>query len=1424
MKRKWIVVPLSFACAFTAIAAAACSPETEDQDVVDYTFEDWSPEVGDPDEGFTIDGVLDEEVYSQKRWLRAVKMEKTDGNLDYDTAMAAIEDAATIGMTTHYGTEGMYVALEYKAAVGEQLYVNPDRSSTQNSIAELYLAMPQATDIEDKYVCEVDMQPDGSLVFKKNNWGGNWDNFATTYDIMAQLGVQTNGVVGEIVGEGEQRATQYSMELFIPWEYIDKIGGEGTADLIKAGDVRINLAPITSYNYQGTDGNVDRWWWMLGSQLDDGAWGNLNGWYHFDGDGLISYDIDIQIEGEGGSVMQRFGYDYAVANNSVTFLTKAEDGYALDTITVNGVDYSSQIVSIGSSYFTVPANLVTEDLVVEAKFIEYVAEEQPFKANIWLSTLGEKVAAPEGTTVSLTGSATYTDLPVTNGVLDAEIFPGSYTATVKVPDGKTYHSTTFMVRINSTGEETETVDLTFGWDAFTSMMFSTIAGVEIDDTHASDENGYIVNTQGNTVIASLNMTSGDSVFSATFTNAMASVNNRWGIDYLYDINGDAGVRVTVKVSSDAGFESKMVFQWYGENGDWNWGITNLNPIWTNVALENDLYTNDEYKNAFLSGDGIELTGIRNGNTLYYFAAIAGKPDSSVFCGSFELTGVYAEQEGTWTIDIADATTGHNIYFSYSEDAELIASRTEFSVTLPENTIGGTVSADKTTAGIGETITVSITPDTGYVINSVTVNGESVSVSGGKLELTYEDGTEIDIEVNFRLANAVEVNFNVPALVRLGENVSLNGKTVTFASATTQTMTIENGEIAAYLEPDTYTVTLNGYGSAVASLTVTIAEDGSTTIGGETSDTLTFVYDAFTANGIGGNEGAAIDDANANTDKYITATAGGRIWAVMNESSMNAVFTATFSSATSTNADAFRTVIYTFADKTAIIPLVKRASDSEIKVEWQGWAEFGLTNVHTVWNTKNYSGALNDAYNGDGIDFTMVRSGLTIYVFLSVHDKPETAVLYDTYTFDAKFASEAGYFGIGVGSDVPAGGKLYFSFSDSEQDVAAWVDKLYFSVNASNADGESDGAVEASSDKALLDGGTITITVKTDIGYTIDTLLVNGVDRAADLVNGTLTLSASDCPAGSRTITVVASYKTAVTVQVEATVTAMRLGKETVADGMQIRFVSSSEAQLTVQNGKVAGTLNVGETYTVTIVGGNFVPLTVTVAEDGTLNVTGGSANTLAFAYDVFTQNLMGINLNSTIDDSHENDENGYITFISGTSVLAITNETFGNSVFSVTFNKNNTGTNFQGPALIFDNEMAARFCMKMNGDKIDFQNENRGDWGLGTIITNWNWYGFDTDGSYTEAWNEGKGIVWTLVRDGLDIYFFVAIEGEEDTTTKYAGVYTLPEEYAGEAHWAIIAADADKNSDKTYHFSLTDEAATVAEWVAKVPAADETEA
>lgn len=369
MKKRFVsVVAVCISACLSASILAGCAEATPKG----YIFAN-PPTAGlaRPDTGFSIDGVFDETAYQNQRWLRGVKVEKDNDNLTYDGAQNDVNSASTFAMTSVFGDKGIYIATEYKAAEGEQIYVNPDRGSTLNSITELYFAPAKLASINEIGACEIDMQPSGSLLFKRKAADGGWREFPAPNAIMAQLGTTCNGEFGETISEGGQRATGYTCELFVPWEYVDKIGGEGTADVIRnGGEIFLNAAPITSYNYLGTNSSSDRWWWMVGSQLDNGAWGNIDGWYHFNENGLVSYDIDIVVT-EGGCAMERFGYDFAVANNSVTFLVKADEGYGIGGVTVNDENYSVTYTDTAAQregYFTIPAAKVTANLSVNVEF------------------------------------------------------------------------------------------------------------------------------------------------------------------------------------------------------------------------------------------------------------------------------------------------------------------------------------------------------------------------------------------------------------------------------------------------------------------------------------------------------------------------------------------------------------------------------------------------------------------------------------------------------------------------------------------------------------------------------------------------------------------------------------------------------------------------------------------------------------------------------------------------------------------------------------------------------------------------------------------------------------------------------------------------------------------------------------------------
>ncbi len=536
-----------------------------------------------------------------------------------------------------------FISMRYFLDENKIIRYNYDRcrDDKQNSITELYFASPQATDIKDITVCEIDMGPDGSLNFKKNNSNGSWDNFATTNDIMAQLGTQKNGVVGEFVPEGQQRATEYTMELFIPWGYVDKIAGEGTADVIKnGGEIYLNATPITSYNYLGTDGDVDRWWWMIGSQLDDGSWGNTRGWYHFNKDGLVAYDIEIEMTGDG-VVMERMNYDFAVANNSVTFLTHPADGCALTEITVNGKSYSDSVAFVGDGYFVVPASEVTQDLKVVAVFETYDPSPQDFEATVTALYYGTSLNL-DGAQLLLDGTNDYT-LDISGGKVVGEIPYGTYTVSLVGDDFTNYDSIQYIFRSE------QAADFQFSYNMFTANMIYGKGG-EVDNSHSNDaQNAYVSNISAGQMWAVMTDETTDGAFTVNVQNSDSLNNGNIYIAYILDQTKIVVFQVRLE-------EGEFFVQWRIWLSDF--GINDSNILspndWTSASLP--AFT-DAYK-----GDGVDVTLVREGSAFYVFASEHGKPDTAKLALQYTVSAGYAETLGNWAFGGSDITANAKFEF------------------------------------------------------------------------------------------------------------------------------------------------------------------------------------------------------------------------------------------------------------------------------------------------------------------------------------------------------------------------------------------------------------------------------------------------------------------------------------------------------------------------------------------------------------------------------------------------------------------------------------------------------------------------------------------------------------------------------------------------------------------------------------------
>lgn len=282
----------------------------------DYGYVNPDETKAETDEGFVIDGVLDEEEYQKNNWLY---LHNTEGGADVD-----------IAMTSYYGEKGMYFV--YDVTERTPIFVNTDRASYLNSCIEMYLAPNTVTNLAGNSVFEIDLLPTGDMTFKKSNGKGGYVNVATTDDKMAVLGATTKG--GEV---NTEECNGYVLELFIPWDYMEKF------DLHKKdmedSFVYVDPAHITSFNFAGTDQNVDRYWYYF-AQQQGASFSNVYQYFRFNKYGALG---TVPITLEKGDNYTITGDPAVVPGMWTTVTIAPEQGYAINSVLVNGEEYIQKV-------------------------------------------------------------------------------------------------------------------------------------------------------------------------------------------------------------------------------------------------------------------------------------------------------------------------------------------------------------------------------------------------------------------------------------------------------------------------------------------------------------------------------------------------------------------------------------------------------------------------------------------------------------------------------------------------------------------------------------------------------------------------------------------------------------------------------------------------------------------------------------------------------------------------------------------------------------------------------------------------------------------------------------------------------------------------------------------------------------------------
>ena len=340
--KKLKMMPLL--CLLAALMLVGCKAEENKIKEVaaqdDYGYVNPDETKAQADAGFVIDGVLDEAAYQDNNWLY---LHNEDGGNNVD-----------IAMTSHYGEKGMYFV--YDVTETSPIYVNTKRASYMNSCIEMYLAPSNVMGVQENSIFEIDMMPTGDITFKKSNGKYGYENVISTNDKMAYLGTTTKG--GEV---NTPECYGYTLELFIPWEYMQWL--EMDVQAMKNGFVYVNPAHITSNNLNGTDSNLDRYWYFY-AQQNGAAFADVYQYFRFNTDGVIG-TRPIHTEYAGNCTVDCKKTVIPGMQSIITVTPQA--GYSLTSIRINGQEYMGNVSYNQDGSVTLKIRGTEEGITISAK-------------------------------------------------------------------------------------------------------------------------------------------------------------------------------------------------------------------------------------------------------------------------------------------------------------------------------------------------------------------------------------------------------------------------------------------------------------------------------------------------------------------------------------------------------------------------------------------------------------------------------------------------------------------------------------------------------------------------------------------------------------------------------------------------------------------------------------------------------------------------------------------------------------------------------------------------------------------------------------------------------------------------------------------------------------------------------------------------
>jgi len=653
----------------------------------------------------------------------------------------------------------------------------------------------------------------------------------------------------------------------------------------------------------------------------------------------------------------------------------AVEGYKLGTLTVGGED---QLKSVMNGKLTVTADRPSLEIVAT-----YIAEE-PIALNLTVKgkKLGATAALAEGTAVSFKGTDYTFTVGADGKITHAAIAKGSYTVVV---EGYLEKEIEFNEELTEVTLEYDTFKDILGWGSFD---FSKQNDATPEFGITNDCSAILTKDTYDTVKASIYL-KGDNMNAGN-----AGIIFRFVGDGMNDV-----VTVRMEKTDKVQFEMTDLWASWTSHGS----VMATGTDWQDLIFftgDNADGKAEAYLEAYKAGT-LKLSVVRNGATFYVFLG-------ETFIGQRTFDSKYENAKcevGFLSEELGNTSEWKRWKVEITEDATLPA------VTITNGTAENANGTIEITEGVrlGDTVTVTVKPAAGYMLDQLTVSGGVTPTAGGNNTYTFI-ATEKTYTVTATFIEAPETEAEVAVTgIGLGAAaVDMNGKEIAFKpqSGSETKLTVSDGKVKGVLAAGEYTVSCEGF----YDLTATVGANGSFAEG----TSLAFEKIIFAYNLINEPEQNLNDKSNVGSSRtaasegVIKATGDGRIYEWSQDQYQDVAITLTLKSGNGNQGMVMR-----FNGEQKDV----RVRFENTKAQWigGGWW-WGTHHINDRWdfgNGNDYANPMSDAllakYNGEGLTLTLVRKGGMVYALVdntlygaqSVSDYATSNVRLCVFVEDAK---------------------------------------------------------------------------------------------------------------------------------------------------------------------------------------------------------------------------------------------------------------------------------------------------------------------------------------------------------------------------------------------------------------------------------------